>query len=99
MKKMNKDTTIILRASEADKEAIQEEAKELGMSMSSYLLHIAKHKQVNIVPGGRELTEALYKLYETLSRLERYPILPVTEVKDTLHKGIEKINSAMEEGK
>ena len=98
MKKETRDTTIILRASRAEKKAIQAEAEEMDMSMSGYLLHIAKHKQVNIVPGGRELAEAAYKLYEALSRLEKYPILPVTEVKDTLHKGIEKINSAMEEG-
>ncbi len=99
MKKMNKNTTITLRVSETDKEAIQKEAKKLGMSMSSYMIHSTRHKHINIVPGGRELAEAAYKLYEALSRLEKYPILPVTEVKDTLHKGIEKINNAMEEGK
>lgn len=94
-----KKTTIInFRVTEQQKQKIQKDAKALDMSVTQYLSHIAEHHSVVIVPGGKELAEAVYHLNSALAKWERYPCIPIQDLQDTVSRGINRINFAMEEG-
>ncbi len=60
-KKKNLKTDIInIRINAKEKQQFMMEAKQYGMTFSEYVLHILRHKQLNVIEGGRELAEALY---------------------------------------
>ena len=91
MTKQKKSTTIDLRVSYEQKEAIREAASKLGMGISKYLLYLATHKNVMVIDGGRELAKELYHLNSQLNRLESNQKLDVQNVRDAVSKEIKKL--------
>lgn len=97
-KKMAKDQIINLRVTTEQKEAIKQKAEGLGLKVSEYLLASLEHQSVNIVDGGKELAQEVYRLNRNLEHFLKYPFVPVQELRDTVSQGIQKINDAMKEG-
>lgn len=98
MKKMGKDQTINLRVTKKQKEKIKQDADALGLKVSEYLLASLEHQPINIVDGGKELAQELYRLNRNLEHFLEYPFVPVKELRDTVSQGIQKINDTMKEG-
>lgn len=95
--KTKKDTIIQIRISAEQKEQIQQEAKELGMSVSAYILYLCEHKQIVVIQKGKELAEQVYRLNQILGMYEGNPMIPVLEIRDTVSQSILHIAQAMED--
>lgn len=96
--KKRKDTIINFRASSEQKQKIQSDALTLGMTVAEYLLYLAEHKNIVVVPDGKKLAEAIYDLNMVLHHYEKYPFLPVHEIQEAVSQSIESINRVMKEG-
>lgn len=92
----SKTEVINFRVSSEQKQMIRNTAKNLGMGISKYLLHLASHSQIVVVDGGKELATEIYHLNKRLNRLERYPFVDVQELRDALSDGISRITKAKE---
>lgn len=97
-KKTAKDQIINLRVSGKQKEQIKKKAETLGLNVSEYLLATVENQSINVVAGGRELAQELFRLNKNLEHFMQYPFVQVQELRDTVSQGIQKINDAMKEG-
>ena len=93
-----KNQIINLRVSSKQKELIKKKAESLGLKVSEYLLASIEHQSINVVDGGKELAQELFRLNKNLEQFTKYPFVPVQELRDTVSQGIQKINAAMKEG-
>ena len=102
MKRKNnceKKTTVInFRITNQQKQRIQKDAEALDMSVTQYLSHLAEHHSIVIIPGGKELAEAVYHLNVALEQWKRYPCIPIKDLQDMVSQGIRQINAALKEG-
>lgn len=97
-KKMAKDSVINLRVTKTQKEEIKQNAEALGLKVSEYVLASLEHQSINVVDGGKELAQELFRLNNNIERFMKYPFVPVKELRDTVSQGIQKINDAMKGG-
>ena len=91
MSSTNKTEIINIRVSKEQKDLIRKTAKNLGMNVSKYLMHLVIHGSVVMVDGGKELAMEMYKLNQHLNHIEKHSFLDVQELRDTVSNGIEKI--------
>ena len=96
--KAKKDSVINFRVSQKQKMSIQSDAMKYGMNVAEYLLYLVQHKNVIVISGGKELAEAIYDLNRMLDKYETLSFIPVQELRDSVSKGIEKINLNVKEG-
>ena len=83
-KRESKSEIINIRVQPSQKEKICRDAKELGMSASKYLIHLANHKKVVIIEDGKILAKEIYELNKKLNRYESYSRIPVDEIRDII---------------
>lgn len=96
MKSVGKNDRINLRLNSKQKETISKKAESLGMTTSKYLLHLAEHGSITII-DSKGLASEVYKLNQKLSLLEKYPAIPVQELRDAISQGIIDIIKISEE--
>lgn len=90
--KVTKDSRIIIRVSQADKERYEAEAKHFGMSTSKYILYSVDNKVINVVEGGAEIVRAMYELNCALSKNEAREDISTDELRSALTKCVDKLN-------
>lgn len=95
MRKNFKDTNINLRVSKEDKLRYAQEAKQLGLDLSKYIMHLLNHKQVKVIEGGKELADAIYNLNNTLNKCISYPSIPVAKIREAVSNDIDRLNKFM----
>jgi uncharacterized protein (DUF1778 family) len=81
-RKNKKDTTLNFRLSEQQKKKISQDAKELGLSVSEYLLELTTDRKIVIVPSGKEIIQAVYQINRELDKWERGPVFSIQAVRD-----------------
>lgn len=89
---------INIRVTRERKKQIKENAEQLGMSISSYIDYLESHQQVVELSYGKELMQEVYDLNNQLNKLDKYPLLPIQELRDTISQSIKKINEQMKAG-
>ena len=87
MKKI-KQKFINLRVSDIQKDTIRTSAKNLGMSVSQYILKLTEQGQVNVIEGGKELAALIYELNNKLNKLEKYPAMPIQDLRNVISDSI-----------
>ena len=90
--KVTKDSRIIIRVSQADKERYEAEAKHFGMSTSKYILYSVDNKVINVVEGGAEIVRAMYELNCALSKNEAREDISTDELRRALTTCVDKLN-------
>lgn len=90
--KATKDSRIIIRVSQADKERYEKEATRYGMSTSKYILYSVDNKVINVVEGGAEIVRAMYELNCALSKHEAGKDLSTDELRRALTTCVDKLN-------
>ena len=93
MRKPAKNSNINIRISDADKLKYAQEAKNLGMDLSKYIIHLLEHKEVRIIEGGKELAHAIYDLNNMLNKCVDYPSIPVTKIREAVSNDVERLNN------
>lgn len=91
-----KDDDVHFRVTSFQKERITKKAEEFGMSVSGFLLNLVEQDKINII-DGKALAAEVYKLNRKLNLLEKYPAIPVQEIRDVVSQGIVDIIKASEE--
>ena len=91
-----KDDNIHFRVTSLQKEQITQKAEELGMPVSGFLLNLVEQDKIKII-DGKALAAEVYKLNRKLDLLEKYPAIPVQEIRDVVSQGIVDIIKASEE--
>lgn len=81
-RKNKKDTTLNFRLSEQQKKKISQDAKELGLSVSEYLLELTTDRKIVIVPSGKEIIQAVYQINRELDKWERGPVFSIQAIRD-----------------
>ena len=90
--KVAKDSRIIIRVSQADKERYEKEAKQYGMTTSKYSLYSVDNKAINVVEGGTEIARAMYDLNCTLNKNEACEDVSTDELRRALTTCVDKLN-------
>ena len=83
-KKPRKDNLLRIRISEEEKQQYITEAECMGMSLSQYVLHLLRHKQVNRIEGGVELAREIYEINRSLDQIAGNHAVPVQELRDAV---------------
>ncbi|MDY6269624.1 MAG: hypothetical protein SPL39_11855 [Selenomonadaceae bacterium] len=96
--KNTKDQIINIRVTGERKKQIKENADRLGMTISGYIDYLESHQQVIELPYGKELMQEIYHLNNQLNELDKYPLLPVQELRDAMSQAIIKINAQTKAG-
>lgn len=96
--KRTKNQIINIRVTRERKKQIKENAEQLGMSISSYIDYLESHQQVVELSYGKKLMQEVYDLNNQLNKLDKYPLLPIQELRDTISQSIKKINEQMKAG-
>ena len=90
--KVAKDSRIIIRVSQADKERYEKEAKQYGMSTSKYILYSVDNKAINVIEGGTEIVRAMYELNCALNKKETHEDVSTDELRRALTSCVDKLN-------
>lgn len=93
MRKTAKNSNINIRISNEDKLKYVQEAKNLGMDLSKYIMYLLAHKEVRIIEGGKELAHALYDLNNTLNKCVNSPSIPVTKIREAVSNDVKRLNN------
>ena len=86
-----KNDLLHIRISEQEKQKYIQEANEINMNLSQYVLYLLRHKQVTPIEGGAELARELYQLNQNLNRIGQYLDVPTQELRDVVTRGMEAI--------
>ncbi len=92
-KKKTKDSFITVRISSAEKDIYLNEAENLGMGLSEFVLYLLRHRKINVIEGGSEIAHAMYNLNDTLNKCARYPQIPVQNINRSISENLNRINN------
>lgn len=92
-KKKTKDSFITVRISSAEKDIYLNEAENLGMGLSEFVLYLLRHRKINVIEGGSEIAHAMYNLNDTLNKCARYPQIPVQNINRSISEDLNRINN------
>ncbi len=96
MRKKFKTNKIQIRISKQQKAELKSKAQNLGISVSDYILRCTEQCKINMV-DTKELAKEIFELNQHLSDLERCPVIPTRELRDTISEQIKKLNGKLEE--
>lgn len=97
MSKNKKQSSIHLRISEDDKTVINQKAQELGYNLSRYLIEVGKNPNVTYLREGAGILKEMVNLNAILSACSKTDYIPVTEIRTTIKKVLNKLNEAIGE--
>lgn len=97
-KKSRKTDIINLRVSPEEKQKFSADAKNLGLNLSEYVLHLLRHGEIRKIEGGTELAREVHHLNCKLNDFEKYPFVPVQELRDAVSNGIRNIMDSAKQG-
>lgn len=95
-RKIAKNDVMTIRVSKEDKVKYSTEAIGHGMNLSEYILHLLRHKAVNVIDCGSEIVQAMYDLNCTMSRYGNNEEVPIKELKNAISSCVIKMNDFYE---
>jgi len=90
-----KGAIINFRVNQKEKDRIIENAHSLGMSVGEYLIHLDKYKTVVVLDEGKEFAHEIYQLNKKLNKLEKYPLVELSELRNVVSESIMHLNRKM----
>lgn len=96
---MKKNNCLNIRINEQEKCNYASEARDLGMSLSEYVIYLLRHRQIHVINSGSKLAEAMYELNTTLNKCLTHPQIPAQTIRRTIAEHIDKLNRCIENEK